>query len=99
MGDRLRSLAKAHGRPLSTMTVLANDPFSASDRRAGAEWFADAWREFDIQPGAHLRQIHYVLVSQDQPLPMVNGEPYLNTEQCWKSLGRNKSRRTLSWAD
>ena len=70
------------------MAVLAADPFMAPDRRAGAEWFAAIWDKFDIQPGAHLRRIHYLLVSQDPSVLMVSGKPYLNDEQCWKYLGR-----------
>jgi hypothetical protein len=80
--DSLKVLAKNLARPLSTLTVTRNDPFTAGTpaRRASAEWFAELWDRFDIQPGAHLRRIHYLLVSQ--PVLMVDGEPYINTVFC-----------------
>jgi hypothetical protein len=86
--DSLKVLAKNLGRTLSTLTVTRNDPFTAETpaRRAAAEWFAEIWDRFDIQPGAHLRRIHYMLVSQDPPVLMVDGEPYINTVLCAQTL-------------
>jgi hypothetical protein len=86
--DGLKPLAEELGRPLHTLTVLKYDPFTAgqSIRQAGAEWFAAIWERFDIQPGAHLRRIHYLLVSQTAPLLLPSGKPYLNTEECARLL-------------
>lgn len=66
----------------------ANDPFYAGrpSRREGAEWFANAWVNFNFSTGSHLRRLHYILVSQATPLIMPNGEPYQNTEANWKFL-------------
>lgn len=88
----LRALAKELGRPISTMEVLSADPFRAGDERPrveAAEWFAEMWRRFDIQPGAHIRRIHYVFVSQllgNVKLP--DGSPYINTEKAYAFLNR-----------
>jgi hypothetical protein len=86
--DSLKVLAKNLCRPLYTLTVTRHDPFTADTpaRQAAAEWFAEIWDRFDIQPGAHLRRIHYMLVSQDPPVLMVDGEPYINTVLCAHAL-------------
>jgi hypothetical protein len=34
----------------------------------------------------HYRGIHYRLVSQSEPILMVNGSPYENTFECWRDL-------------
>jgi hypothetical protein len=45
----------------------------------------------------HLRRVHYVLVSQDPPVLLPHGTPYLNTEACWKVLVQaSKPARYLS---
>jgi hypothetical protein len=88
----LRALAKELGRPLGTLRVLGSDPFTAGDeehRLRNAEWFAELWERFDVQPGAHLRRIHYVLVSQllgSVKLP--DGSDYVNIERCYHLLNR-----------
>jgi hypothetical protein len=75
-----------------------NDPFYAGmpGRRAEAEWFARIWRELGVGHGVHLRRIHYRLVSQREPVLMVNGKPYVNTNECWQALGEaSKGARYL----
>jgi hypothetical protein len=86
--EGLKALSKELDRPLETLKVLHNDPFTAGQpsRRAGAEWFAGIWRAFDIRPGAHLRRIHYKLVSQTAPILMLNGRPYINSLSCFQEL-------------
>jgi hypothetical protein len=86
----LKALAKELGRPLFTLEVLGNDPFTAGvpARKAGAEWFADLWQRLQIAKGAHLHRIHYVLVSQDSPVLMRDGRPYENTRACEAILER-----------
>ncbi len=46
----LKALAKELGRPLFTLEVTRQDPFTADvpARRAAAEWFAELWQRFDI---------------------------------------------------
>jgi hypothetical protein len=97
--DGLKALAEELGRPLHTLTVLKYDPFTAgqSTRQAGAEWFAAIWERFNIQPGAHLRRIHYLLVSQTAPLLLPNDKPYLNTEECARYL--NETSRDARFLD
>ncbi len=70
-------LSKELKRPLYTLEVLHSDPFTAGQpaRKAGAEWFAGIWEQLGIKSGAHLRGIHYQLVSQDPPVRMLNGAP------------------------
>ena len=64
--DTLKALAKSIGRPVKDLLALApcNDPFYAGVGRRGeaAEWFAGLWAEHGAV-GAHLRRIHYRLVS------------------------------------
>jgi hypothetical protein len=86
----LLALAKELRRPLYTLAVTSLDPFTAGQghRRQRAEWFAKLWQRFDIQPGAHLRRIHYVLISQAQgTVLMPDGSPYLNVDRpCFDML-------------
>jgi hypothetical protein len=86
----LKALSKELGRPLFTLEVLRNDPFTAGvpARKAGAEWFAKLWKRLNIRPGAHLHRIHYVIVSQEKPVLMPNGKPYENTQYCESILER-----------
>jgi hypothetical protein len=88
--ERLLALSKELRRPLYTLEVLRNDPFTAGvpARKAGAQWFAKLWRRLGIEPGTHLRRIHYVLVSQDPPVRMLDGGAYINTRNCAAVLER-----------
>jgi vacuolar-type H+-ATPase subunit H len=65
-----------------------NDPF-ATDlpfRTEKAEWFASLWEEHGFSHGAHIRRIHYVLVSQTEPVIKWDGEPYENIRNDWQAL-------------
>jgi predicted nucleic acid-binding Zn ribbon protein len=89
----LLKLSKELRRPLYTLEVLGkNDPFTAGvpARAAAAKWFAKLWRRFNIQPGAHLRRIHYVLISQKPgSVLMPDGTPYLNLDRpCFDTLNK-----------
>ena len=89
---RLHEMAAELDRPVGTMLALAsdNDPFFADreQRRHGAQWFAKLWRRLRLGAGVHLRRIHYFLVSQAKPISGADGEPYVNTTECWKALGK-----------
>src|SRR4051812_11043248 len=77
----LEALAKKLGRPLYTLTVTQQDPFTADipARKARAEWFAELWHRYNCRSGSHLRRIHYLLVSQVAgEVLMRSGSPYLN---------------------
>jgi hypothetical protein len=85
----LKALATKLGRPASTLFALApcNDPFYIGPARVkAAEWFADQWQRLSIPTNWHYRRIHYVFVSQDTALLMLDGKPYRNTLECWGSL-------------
>ena len=86
----LKALAKQLRRPLYTLAVTSNDPFTAgvTFRRTGAEWFQQLWQRLGVQPGAYLHRIHYLCVSQKTPILMPNGEEYQNTEKCEAVLDR-----------
>ena len=69
--DALKQLSNDLGRPVSTLIALAsrNDPFFIGPRRqTEAEWFARLWKKLKIGHGAHVRRIHYLLVSQKKPV-------------------------------
>jgi hypothetical protein len=86
----LKAIAKSMRRPLASLYGQSenHDPWGAEIpfRRAAAEWFATIWHSLDIQPGAHLRRIHYRLASQAAPVLRVNGEPYTNSLKCYSEL-------------
>jgi hypothetical protein len=85
----LQHLAEELGRPIKTLKVLNLDPFYIEPaRRAEGEWFGDIWQRFNIKPGAHIRRIHYFLVSQETPITTPNGDPYLNTDDCYMLLNK-----------
>jgi hypothetical protein len=85
----LKELAKELDRPLYTLEVLGHDPFTAGApaRKAGAEWFARLWKKrasLGVKPGQklHLHGFHYVVVSQQPLLKMLDGSNYENTTEC-----------------
>jgi hypothetical protein len=85
---RLKELSKELRRPLSTLTVTRRDPFAAGmpERKAKAEWFAGVWRTLHLRVGAHIRRVHYRVISVPIPILMPSGAPFLNTEPCWEFL-------------
>lgn len=82
----VKALAEELDRPISTLIALApdTDPFMAGRpaREKEAEWFAEIWRRFDIQSGAHIRRVHYLIISQEKPVRMPDGRAYENTLEC-----------------
>jgi len=88
--NSIKELARQTKLKTTDFIVLSpgNDPFYAGVpfRRERAEWFASNWDHFGFQSGMHLRRIHYVLVSQTEPVLWPNGEPFRNTENDWKAL-------------
>lgn len=88
--DALKSLARETGCRVSDFLVLApqNDPYYAGQpgRRERAEWFGEIWERFGFRPGAHLRRIHYTLVSQAEPVQWPDGKAYENTLNDWTYL-------------
>lgn len=101
----IKALSIETGRRIPDLLAMAsqNDPFYIMPAQVKqAEWFAELWTRLDIPYGAHLRRIHYKLISQpeDHPVLMVDGRPYGNTEKCWQYLGAaSKAARCLSLVD
>lgn len=89
--DGIKAMAKTIGRPVKDLLALSptNDPFYAGvgHRRQAAEWFADMWNQYG-GVGAHLRRIHYRLVSPPEgvQITLPNGREYQNTENDWTFL-------------
>jgi hypothetical protein len=85
----IKALAVELGRRADSLVVLArhNDPFFIGPtRQAWAAWFANEWHRLGIQTGWHYRRIHYIFMSQDPPIRMVDGTPYTNTIEAWGRL-------------
>lgn len=62
-----------HGTREDTMAMQQQqDPFSVDQpmRLNRARWFAQLWNTFGFPKSVHLRRIHYVLASQDLPIPL-----------------------------
>lgn len=85
----IKQLARQMGRSVNELLALSavNDPFYAGvgHRGKAAEWFAQIWHRFGGE-AAHLRRIHYKLVSQAEPIMLPTGRPYQNTENDWTYL-------------
>jgi hypothetical protein len=98
----IKRLADARKVRVGDLVALkeGNDPFLAGrpGRRRWAEWFAEHFRTWQAgRPGevAHLRRIHYWLVSLAEPVLMpvlLTGKhkgqalPYVNDEHSWDRL-------------
>ncbi|HEY6258219.1 MAG TPA: hypothetical protein VIY51_20750 [Xanthobacteraceae bacterium] len=98
--ESLKALALELNRPMETLVALsiANDPFYAGQpgRKAKAEWFAALWHRFRFRAGVHIRRIHYVLISQNEPVTTASGMPYENSVNCWVDLCKaSKDARCL----
>jgi hypothetical protein len=87
--DEINRLAKGRRKPVADLVALAigNDPFYAGQggRRASAEWFAEQYDREGFAAGAHIRRIHYRLISREGQTDW-RGNPYQNTNACWQAL-------------
>jgi hypothetical protein len=83
LGHKLR-------RRLDTLYTLGNpnDPWMADVdyRSKAAHWIAALFERMDIRSPIHIRQIHYRLVSQGTPVPQEDGNPYVNSSDCFNHL-------------
>lgn len=88
--EKIKEEAKQRGCTIKDLIVLAcqNDPFYVGTPAAVelSDWFTDIWEQFGYTDGVHLRRIHYRLVSQETPVHLPNGKPYVNTNNCWAML-------------
>lgn len=101
--EDIKALAKATGRRIPDLLALApvNDPFYIMPAQAEqGRWFASLWERFGFVHGVHLRRIHYKLVSQPEPVLLLDGKPYENTDHCWQCLcSSSKAARALELID
>ena len=98
----LKSLAEAAGVPVKDLLVLtaANDPFLRAFRGgSAAEWFANIWQTFDFRQGAHLRRIHYVLISQRREGPVARSAAVREHVEPLEALVMRQPRGPISGAD
>lgn len=88
--QHIKSLAKELDRNINDLLVLSpkNDPFyiGSKTHKLWADWIYGYWKNFGYSREVHIRRIHYQLVSQAETVIMPDGEPYENTEKCWKKL-------------
>jgi len=82
-------LTEGRKRRLADLVALSpkRDPFCAGSpgQMEKAQWFHGIWQHYVTSAKAHLRRIHYLLISQPDPRK-ADGTPYLNTEACWQML-------------
>jgi hypothetical protein len=101
--EQIKQVARQTGRRVADLIVLApqNDPFytgTPNDWALG-EWFAGLWHAFGYDK-AHLRRVHYQIISQRPPVVLPNGKPYENTVECWDILNlASKAARYLGLID
>ena len=80
-----QAIRKPNGRKstVKDLLVLApqNDPFYAGNGVEGdkARWFAELWERFGYGSGAHLRRVHYRIVSEGN-IVKPDGELYDNNK-------------------
>jgi hypothetical protein len=102
--ESIREQASGEGRRVNELLALApgSDPFYAQTpgRVRAGEWFADVWRLLGQPSGAHLRRLHYQLISQQTPPSLPDGAPYENTDTCWVFLNTaSRNARYLKLVD
>ena len=92
--EALKALSVELDRPVESLIAQSpnTDPFYAGlpRRRQGAEWLVEVWDQLNVEPGIHLRRLHYRLFSQVSPIALnraVGGAThYVNTYNCWTFL-------------
>jgi hypothetical protein len=100
-----QAIRKPNGRKstVKDLLVLApqNDPFYAGNGVEGdkARWFAELWERFGYGSGAHLRRVHYRIVSEGN-IVKPDGELYENNNGCWQYMqGASRQARYLGLVD
>ena len=102
--NSLKEWAKSAKVKVTDLLALApqNDPFYVGTPASveQATWFANLWQRFNYGNGVHVRRVHYQTISQDPPVLMPDGQPYVNTLECWQYLvGASKQARYLGLVD
>jgi len=85
----IKRSAKAQGVSVTDLIVLApqNDPFytgTPNDWALG-QWFANLWQQFGLER-AHIRRVHYQIVSQKPPVTLPNGKLSTQPKQSASSM-------------
>lgn len=91
--DGIKRLSRETDRTVDSLLALSRDvdPFYVSPARLRkAQWFAEWWQRLGLESGVHVRRVHYLLVSQrepvEMPVEMLDRRPYENSTQCWHAL-------------
>jgi hypothetical protein len=89
-----KAMARQLGIPHNSAGELivldyGNDPFymGTPTEIRNAEWFAGLIERFGLQLGAHLRRVHYRIITAREPINRPDGRPYENNLTCWGMLG------------
>jgi len=86
----IKAIAKEIGEKVTELIALApqNDPFycGTDGDITKAHWFLGIWQRAGFSAGAHLRRVHYWIVSQSPPVIKPDGTSYQNTENDWSFL-------------
>jgi len=87
--EKIKELAKERKCSVKDLLALSpnRDPFYAGGKssREKAEWFATIWKQEGFKKGAHLRRVHYRLVSKEGSTKP-DGTPYENDQKSWDYL-------------
>ena len=88
--EQIKEMAKNEECSYRDLIILApqNDPFYCGTPTdiAKAEWFAGFWNRFNYKNGAHLRRVHYQIISQEDKVKKHDGTEYKNTLDDWSYL-------------
>jgi hypothetical protein len=100
----LLALAKRRGCRVDELLALSrnSDPFFVGQpaRTRDGEWFAEVWDLLGQPSGAHLRRLHYQLVSGTTPPRLPDDSAYENTVACWVYLNQaSRNARYLGLID
>jgi hypothetical protein len=88
MARRL-GIARSSAQELIVLTP-DNDPFykGTPAHVHDAEWFVGMLDRFGLHLGAHIRRVHYRMITSREPVTLPDGRPYLNIDTHWTRLIR-----------
>jgi hypothetical protein len=84
---KLLGIPRNRGRDLIVLDDK-NDPFYIGGPAAvrDAEWYAELIERFGLHLGAHIRRVHYRIITSGEAITLPDGQPYENTLNCWRTL-------------
>ena len=91
--ERIKEEAALRGCKIDNLIAMQprTDPFyvGTDEQLSKVEWFVELYNRLEIQPGAHIRGIHYKLVSQDESgRRRWDGKLYTNEKLDFAELGK-----------